>query len=347
MSWRGLRHKGVEVLRPEEWNAVVDALNDLYSWLFSGISSASFSIIDAVYGHIESARIDSLSAGTASFDARPAAEGRAVLLDGDPISVYQFYGAAQQQITAAIDAARVTSLLEQLYGKAPSAADVTAAVNAAQVTQHAAAINQKLDVTNSLLQQIYGRVPAAPDITGAIDAARVTPLAADIRDYAGRAAAALETYAPLLADIRDHARDVRDVVVRISVDEYGRVGVRIAEPLDAQGRVAVAPPPELLDELRPVSAYGSVSAAENTSGLGVVLYKGGRPFVTLYYRLGGPGVVRLMVSRDGSAWRALREYSLATGGEGTDVIAGVAYPYVMLETPTVGVDAELEIVASR
>jgi hypothetical protein len=35
VSWRGLRYKGVEVLFPDEWNAVVDALNDLKSWIDS------------------------------------------------------------------------------------------------------------------------------------------------------------------------------------------------------------------------------------------------------------------------------------------------------------------------
>jgi hypothetical protein len=41
VSWRGLRYKGVEILFPDEWNAVVDALNDLKSWLDS-IKSARF-----------------------------------------------------------------------------------------------------------------------------------------------------------------------------------------------------------------------------------------------------------------------------------------------------------------
>ena len=30
MSWLGLRHKGIEPLFPEEWNAVVDGLDWLY-----------------------------------------------------------------------------------------------------------------------------------------------------------------------------------------------------------------------------------------------------------------------------------------------------------------------------
>ena len=347
MSWRGLRHKGVEILRPEEWNAVVDSLNDLYSWLFAGWASASFGTIEAAYGHFERARIDDLSAGTASFDSRPTAGGRAVLLDGDPISVYQFYDLAKSQIAEAIDAARATRLLEQLYGKTPSATDITSAVNAAQVTQHAAAASQKLDATNALLQQIYGKMPAAADITSAVNAAAITGYAADAREHARRAADALEAYAPKLAAIEQYAREVRDVAVKISVDEYGRVGVKIAEPLDARGRVAVSAPGELLDELKPVWARGSISAADNTAGLAVTLYKGGRPNVTVYYRVGGAATVYLKGSVDGAAWRALKTYTLTAAAEDTDAFMGLAYPYVRLETPTAGIDVELEIVASR
>jgi hypothetical protein len=34
MSWIGLRYKGVEILTPEEWNLVVDALNELNTRAF-------------------------------------------------------------------------------------------------------------------------------------------------------------------------------------------------------------------------------------------------------------------------------------------------------------------------
>jgi hypothetical protein len=41
VSWRGLRYKGTEVLRSSEWNAVIDALNDLKTWI-DNIKSARF-----------------------------------------------------------------------------------------------------------------------------------------------------------------------------------------------------------------------------------------------------------------------------------------------------------------
>jgi hypothetical protein len=182
-------------------------------------------------------------------------QGKPVIKDGDPISIYQFYDTAKHQITEAID----------------SSSQLSRAV--------------------SDLDQIYSKLPPT--------------------------------------------------------DEYGNIGVRIAEPLDQYGRVSVAAPSELVSELQPVSASGSVAASSNTSGLSVVLNKGGRPNVNVYYSLGGAGTVTLMVSLDGNTWRTLKTYTLTDAGFGIDIIQGVAYPYVMLTTGTTGVDVTLEIVASR
>lgn len=256
MSWRGLRHKGTEILRSWEWNAAVDALNDLYGWLTDGTHDINVETVNAIYGN---------------FAVRPIAEGRPVILDGDPISIYQFYDIAQQQITNAIDK------------------------------------SSQLSKIASDLDQIYGSITT-------------------IEKYMG---------------------ETRNVVVRLNIDQYGNLGIRIAEPVDEYGRVAISSPSEIMNELKPVSAYGSIVATYNTSGFSVTLYKGGRPNVNVYYRLGGAGTVYLKVSIDGVTWRTLKSYSLSSAGEGIDIIQGIAYPYVRLETPTTSVDAEFEIAASR
>jgi hypothetical protein len=256
VSWRGLRYKGTERLLSREWNAVVDSLNDLYGWLTDGTKDIN---VNEVYGR------------TAHFRERIDCEGRPVILDGDPISIYQFYDVAKAQITEAIDR---SSLLSRV-----------AEASEAQLT--------RLDL------------------------------------------------------IAQYTRDSRDVLVRLSINEYGNVGVKIAEPLDEYGRVVVSTPKELLDEFKPVSVSGSIPATDNTAGFSIVLNKGGRPNVNIYYSLGGPGTVYLRVSVDGVTWRTLRTYTLADAGEGVDIIQGVAYPYVKLETPTTGVDVEFEVVASR
>jgi hypothetical protein len=189
VSWRGLRYKGTEILRSIEWNVAVDALNDLYGWLTDGTHD-----ID----------VNNIYANFAEFNTRPIAEGRPVILDGDPISIYQFYDLAKQQITEAIDK---SSLLSK---------------------------------TVSDLDQIYGKLPSKEDVTSSIDSALITGYALDIREYARRTAETVETYAPNLATIEEYVRETRDVVVKLSIDEYGNVGVRIAEPLDEYGYVPVS-----------------------------------------------------------------------------------------------------------
>ena len=94
-------------------------------------------------------------------------------------------------------------------------------------------------------------------------------------------------------------------------------------------------------------ARGSISAASNTAGFGVTLNKGGRPFVNVYYRVGGAATVHLKGSVDGVKWRTLKTYAPAAAAEDADAFMGLAYPYVRLETPTAGIDVEFEIVAAR
>jgi hypothetical protein len=94
MSWKGLRHKGVEILWPSEWNAVVDALDELYGKLTTGQ---------------EDIKVDEVFARTGHFTQRIDCEGRPVILDGDPITIYQFYDLAKEQIREAIDSSKILS----------------------------------------------------------------------------------------------------------------------------------------------------------------------------------------------------------------------------------------------
>ena len=168
---------------------VVDALNELYGWITDGTHDISVNSIYAVYGN---------------FASRPYAEGRPVILDGDPISIYQFYEVAKAQITEAID----KSLL--------------------------------LSKAVSELDQIYGKLPSKEDVTSAIDSALITGYSLGIREYSRRTAETVEAYAPRLVTIEQYTREVRDAVVRMRIDEYGNIGVKIAEPLDEYGYVPVS-----------------------------------------------------------------------------------------------------------
>jgi hypothetical protein len=97
LSWRGLRYKGRERLFRSEWNAVVDALNDLHSWLTSGQQDIN---------------VNEVRARTGNFSEQLLVQGRPVLKDGDPISIQQFHDTAVDQMIEAVDRSRATQLLE-------------------------------------------------------------------------------------------------------------------------------------------------------------------------------------------------------------------------------------------
>ena len=147
----------------------------------------------------------------------------------------------------------------------------------------------------------------------------------------------------LEASIGSKVEEIRDVVVRLNIDHYGRVGVVIAEPIDVYGRVRAV----VEDSFEPVSNRLHVTEYQNVYGVELSLYKGGRPNVNVYYRVGGSAEVYVEGSIDGSVWRPIRKIEVAEAGEETLVLQGIAFPYVRVRVPTTGVEVELEIVASR
>jgi hypothetical protein len=92
MSWRGLKHKGTEVLRSSEWNAVIDALDDLYNMIQNSVVSGEGTITTG-----------EIRARTASFEERPTVGGKPVIVDGDPVGIDRFSDTAVDQITRAIN----------------------------------------------------------------------------------------------------------------------------------------------------------------------------------------------------------------------------------------------------
>ena len=92
MSWRGLKHKGTEVLRSSEWNAVIDALDDLYNMIQKSVASGDGTIVTG-----------EIRARTARFEERPTVGGKPVIVDGDPVGIDRFSDTAIDQITRAIN----------------------------------------------------------------------------------------------------------------------------------------------------------------------------------------------------------------------------------------------------
>ena len=143
--------------------------------------------------------------------------------------------------------------------------------------------------------------------------------------------------------IESKVGEIRDVVVRLNIDHYGRVGVVIAEPIDVYGRVRTV----VEDSFEPVSNRVYVTGSQNVYGVELDLYKGGRPNVNIYYRVGGPAEVYIEGSIDGSVWRVIRKIDVTGSSEETIVLQGIAFPYIRVRVPTTGIEVELEIVASR
>jgi len=146
-----------------------------------------------------------------------------------------------------------------------------------------------------------------------------------------------------LITIEQYVMDTRNKVIQLNIDQYGNVGVVIAQPLDEYGRIPVS----VEDAFKPVSVKGSISASENVYGFGVTLYTGGRPNVNIYYRMSGAGNIYVKVSNDGVDWKVLDVISLTGADEKVRIYTGIAYQYVRVETDAVGIDVVFEISASR
>ncbi len=127
MSFMGLRHKGVEILYPEEWNAVVDGLDILYGYV-SDLEARTVKKEDLT-------RLDSdiipdqdnirslgdperkwkeIQAHYGYFDDNVYVQGKRVLKDEDPIFLADIYEEAKWKITYAVDSSKATTTLDLL-----------------------------------------------------------------------------------------------------------------------------------------------------------------------------------------------------------------------------------------
>ena len=101
MPFDELRPKPATRITSAWGNALVDALNFLYSYVTSGEQDIS---------------VRKVTARAGEFSESLTVQGKAVLKDGDPIYIADLYDAAVGKITAAVNAAQATSLLEEVRG---------------------------------------------------------------------------------------------------------------------------------------------------------------------------------------------------------------------------------------
>ena len=112
MSWIGLRRKGEEILTPQEWNLVVDALDILYFYYAGGpvggvdLSNIQQDIAPAEDNKYNVGRDDKafkeVHAYYGYFKANVYVQGKKVIKDGDPIYISDFLENAETDIKTAI-----------------------------------------------------------------------------------------------------------------------------------------------------------------------------------------------------------------------------------------------------
>jgi hypothetical protein len=109
VSWRGLKKKPtIMPLWPEEWNTLIDSLDDIYSWLFAGTSDIN---------------INSIEANTGNFKENLYVQGKPVIKDGDPINISDILDPAKAKITESIDSAKITSIGSDIKDNTASIAE--------------------------------------------------------------------------------------------------------------------------------------------------------------------------------------------------------------------------------
>lgn len=160
MSWVGLRYKGVEPLFPEEWNAVIDALDWLYAYF---VDIRTKTLNKDVLQHIDvniipaedrrydlgapDRRWEEVHAFLGYFDGDLFVQGRRVIKDEDPIYIAAFIDQAKTD---------VDSIKSSLSSIASNTA--TTATNTGDIKTQLTTISGKLDTTNTKLGNIESKV---------------------------------------------------------------------------------------------------------------------------------------------------------------------------------------------
>lgn len=107
MSWKGLRHKGTEILFSWEWNAVVDALDELYSRQLQTLTKQDLLYLDSdIIPDQDNVRDlgsserqwNEVYAHYGYFSNNLFIQGKQALKDGDPVITYMFTDYAKDDI---------------------------------------------------------------------------------------------------------------------------------------------------------------------------------------------------------------------------------------------------------
>jgi len=278
--------------------SLIDALNLLYGWLTDGTKDINVDELFANYGYI---------------NWNLFVQGKPVIKDGDPISLYDIFGYAQSKIAAAIDLAKITSLadlIRQYTGYLPSiwtkispvrvlaSGDVGVAIYGDFV---GVAKDSTLQTTNTKLDAV------AKDSTLQAANARLDLL----NSYASQQTAKL--------DYLQRLNDIYSRLAQVYLDVYGRVGVAIYDDRVGLAKDAtlstVSGKLDKLDELGRLElvAYTTTPLAANgswTSSTDSSVYT---RFICGSVYADQPGTLYVEQSPDGANWDIVDSYSVSAG----------------------------------
>ena len=170
MSWLGLKHKGVEILYPEEWNLVVDGLDLLKHYADESLRISSLTSLpsDIIPDQDNVRRLGDPSRSWSEVNAyygyfreEVYVKGRKVIKDQDPIFIADIYEEARTKITYAVNESKVGDIylkILDIVGKL----DVRISEVKASVDDVYQAI---LDLPNRMNERVSEQVYSAKEIT--------------------------------------------------------------------------------------------------------------------------------------------------------------------------------------
>jgi len=298
MAFDWLKPKPATRITTAWGTALIDALNLLYGWLTDGTKDINVDELFANYGYI---------------NWNLFVQGKPVIKDGDPISLYDIFDYAQSKIAAAIDLAKVTSLadlIRQYTGYLPSiwtkispiriltSGDVGIAIYGDFV---GVAKDSTLQTTNTKLDAV------AKDTTLQGTNARLDLL----NSYASQQSAKL--------DYLQRLDDIYSRLTQVYLDEYGRVGVAIYDDKVGLAKdttlATVSSKLDKLDELGRLELvdYTTTSLAANGTWVSTTDSSAYTRFICGSVYADQPGTLYVEQSPDGTNWDLVDSYSVSAG----------------------------------
>jgi len=259
-------------------SALIDALNLLYGWLTSGQQDITVDELSANYGYI---------------NWNLFVQGKPVIKDGDPISLYDIFDYAQSKITSAIDLAKVTGITDLIRA----------------YTGYLPSIQSKLSPVRILTSGDVG-IAIYGDFVGVAKDSTLQTTNAKLDS--------LNSYAPNLSYL-PRLNDIYSRLTQVYLDAYGRVGITIYDDevgLAKDATLATASSKlDKLDELGRLDLldYTTTPLGANASWTSTVDNSPYTRYICGSVYADQAGTLYVEQSPDGTNWDLVDSYSVSAG----------------------------------